>query len=103
VVIFSGLFGLLVLGVGAILFLAVLRWLVLVSIAVIFCIGTVSLAIAGIVFFGLYQFFGTKYGPLIIAVSIAFGLMSAVLMLRSIAAEIGIRPSNPLKRTDHAR
>lgn len=100
--IFFGIFGLLVLGIGAVLFLALLRWLVLVGIVVLFSVGVVALAIAGIAGFWLYQFFGEAYGSLVIAASIVTGLASAVLILRRIATEIGIR-STSFKENQHAR
>ena len=101
-VIFSGLVGLLVLGIGAALFMALLRWLLLIGIAILCCIGSVSLAVGAIVFFGLYQFFGPEYGALIIAISISVGLISAVLLFLGIASEIGVRQGQSLQKIPHA-
>ena len=95
------MFGLLFIGISALLFLTLLRCLVLVGIVVLVCVGVSALAIAGIAGFGLYQFFGDQYSFLIIAASIAIGLVSAMLILRRIAAEIGIRPT-PFKENHHA-
>lgn len=100
--IIAGAFALLVLGGCAFLFLALLKWLVLFGIVVLYSVGLVALAIAGITGFGLYQVFGAGYGPLAIAVAIAAGLASAVLMLRRIAVETGISPKPP-KGSKHAR
>lgn len=99
---FFGLVGLLVLGIGATLFLTLMRWLLLCGIVILYCIGAVSLAAGAIVFFGLYQFFGAEYGALIMAISITVGLMLAILLFLGIAKELGIRQGNPIKETHHA-
>jgi len=98
-VIVSGLIGVLALGIGATLFMALLRWLVLIGIAILCGIGIVSVTIGAIVFFGLYQFYGPEYGSLVVAISIAVGLMLAMLLFLGIATELGVRQGKPAKET----
>ena len=88
---FFGLVGLLVLGIGATLFLALIRWLLLIGLVILYCICTVSLATGAILFFGLYQFFGAEYGAIAMAISITAGLTLAILLFLGIAKELGIR------------
>lgn len=63
-VIFFGIFVLLLLCTGVLLILALLRWLVLVGITVLFCICFTVLAIGDIAGFGVFQTVGAGYGPL---------------------------------------
>lgn len=98
----SGLIGVLALGICAALFMVLLRWLVLIGIAILCGIGIVSVAIGAIVFFGFYQFYGPEYGTLSVAISIAAGLMLAMLPFLGIATELGVRQGNPAKETYHA-
>lgn len=100
-VIFSGLLALLVLGIGTTLCLALMRWLLLIGIAMLYCIGAISLAAGAIVFFGMYQFFGAEYGALILAISIAVGLISAMTFLLGIAKKFGILQGKTIKETNH--
>lgn len=98
-----GLICLLALGIGAALFMAVLRWLLLMGLAVLCGLGAISSAIGAFIFFGLYQFFGPEYGVLIAAISIAAVLISAKLFFRAIVTELGIRRHQAPKEASHAR
>ena len=100
---FFGLLSLLLFGAGVFLVLGLLRFLALAGIAILMSIGFVSLAIAAITFFGLYQLFGAEYGALNIAVAIAIGLLSAFLILRRIASEIHTVTGRKLKETSDGR
>ncbi len=96
-----GLIGLLALGIGATLFVALLRWLFLIGIAILCGLGALSAAVGALVFFSLYQFYGPEYGALITAMSIAAALISAKQLFLSIATELGIRRNKVAKEVPH--
>ncbi len=96
-----GIFVLLIFGSGALLLLALPRWLVLVGITTFYCVGLTALDIGGIAGLGLFQVLRAGYGSLVVSVAITTGLASAVLILQPIAIEIGIKPK-PLEEKRHA-
>lgn len=98
-----GLIGLLALCIGAALFMALLRCLLLLSIAILCGLGAISVAIGALVFFGFYQFFGPEYGALIAAISIAAALIAAKLFFLAITAELGLRRNETATEASHAR
>lgn len=95
----------LVLAIGActLFLLALLRWVVLVSFAILICIGLASAGIAGVTLLGLSVALGTEHAFVTIAISIATGVLAFPLLLRGIINELSHGTNTPSKGTHHAR